>query len=157
MSWVSWNFRASASARIPSSSRIQSRIPGNVCAQHLLLPLTFGVAVAVVFERVMAKLWNDPLWIDISFQQIQRLFNFRRVDVSLFTFQHGGFEDGENFEGGHNTAGLIHCLAQVNPEPVHAVSSPPPNAIPIRAFTAAVVYRILPTLYPNQHMCSCQS
>jgi hypothetical protein len=32
---------------------------------------------------MMAELWNQPLGPNVRLQQIQRVFNFRRVDVSL--------------------------------------------------------------------------
>src|SRR5262245_33682992 len=50
---------------------------------------------------MVAKLWNDPLRPNIPLQQIQRFFNFRRVDVSFLTLQNCRFQNGEGFEGGH--------------------------------------------------------
>src|SRR5262245_44269711 len=63
---------------------------------------------------MVAKLRNDPLW-PCKAQKIQRFFNFRRVDLSLLTFQHGSFEDGERFEGGHSTREISYQLASLNP------------------------------------------
>ena len=65
--------------------------------KHLLLTFPIHIVIAISVSRLMSELWNQPLWPDVWVQQVQRLSNFRRVDVSLFALQDCGFENGKGF------------------------------------------------------------
>ena len=72
-------------------------MPGKWC-EAPAVDLSFVAAVTVSIERV-AVLRNQPSGSDMRFWEIECLTDFRRFDVSLLTFQHCGFENGEGFDG----------------------------------------------------------
>ena len=68
---------------------------GECRAKHLLLTFAINVVVGTFFQGMVAELWNQALRPNVWFQQIQRLSNFRRVDVFLFALQDSSFENSE--------------------------------------------------------------
>jgi hypothetical protein len=63
-------------------------------AKDLLLALERD-RTAVFARDMIAALRDQLLRLDARFQHLQRLSHLRRVDVSLLTLQHGGFENGQ--------------------------------------------------------------